>query len=176
METGIIIPSRLLPKTMQTTARLTGDDGTHQAGWWKGLTVSGNKTRFYAQSIELDDIVIDRATGLVWPKDLSDDGGVGGSQEVWGDMIDYANALNFGGFTDWRLPNVLELASIIDYGRWIDPTIYQEFTNTYSSDYFTSTTFGLTTDSAFQVAFNSAVISFTTKSSSRRLRCVRGGI
>ena len=162
METGIIIPSRLLPKTMQTTARLTGDDGTHQAGWWKGLTVSGNKTRFDARSIELDDIVIDRATGLVWPKDLSDDGGVGGSQEVWGDMIDYANALNFGGFTDWRLPNVKELFSLLDFsfGASLWPSVFDSVINYY---YWTSTTDVNNVLKAYAIHLNTGLIAVGVK-------------
>ena len=171
-----VILSRLLPKTGQGITYAAEDDGATEAGWWKGLGLAFNRTRFVVKTIGGDDVVIDNATGLTWARDGSEAGCYNAGLLSWVNCVSYARGLDFAGFTDWRLPNVLELASIIDYGRWIDPTIYQEFTNTYSSDYFTSTTFGLTTDSAFQVAFNSAVISFTTKSSSRRLRCVRGGI
>ncbi len=171
-----VVLSRLLPKTGQGNTYAAEDDGATKAGWWKGLGLVLNRTRFVVKTIGADDVVIDNATGLTWARDGNEAGCYNGGVLNWVNCLSWARGLDFAGFTDWRLPNVLELASIIDYGRWLAPTIYTVFTNTSSNDYFTSTTFGITTDQAFQAAFNSAVISFTAKSASRRLRCVRGGV
>ncbi len=176
MDTKQIIQSRLLPKTGQSIIYETGDDGDIHAGWWKGLVLALNRNRFVVKTIGGDDVVVDRATGLTWARDGNEAGCYSGGVLNWVNCLSWARGLDFAGFTDWRLPNILELGSIIDYARWLAPTIYIVFTNTSSNDYFTSTTFGITTANAFQIAFNSAVISFTLKSASRRLRCVRGGV
>lgn len=56
-----------------------------------------------------DGTVTDTATGLMWQQDDS------GAGMVWGDGLVYAENLEVGGYTDWRLPNVKELQSIVDY-------------------------------------------------------------
>ena len=51
----------------------------------------------------------DTATGLIWQQE---DSGVGMN---WEDALSYAENLELGGYDDWRLPNVKELQSIVDY-------------------------------------------------------------
>ncbi|MBN1421343.1 MAG: DUF1566 domain-containing protein [Planctomycetes bacterium] len=62
----------------------------------------------------------------MWQKDTADvpgDGTVGGEDSVlWCDALRYCEGLTFAGYDDWRLPNIRELLSIVDYGRW-DPAI-----------------------------------------------------
>ncbi len=58
-----------------------------------------------------DGTVTDEATGLMWAQ--SDDG----VELDWADALAYANDSELGGYDDWRLPNVKELQSIVDYGR-----------------------------------------------------------
>jgi hypothetical protein len=48
---------------------------------------------------------------LTW---IQDDSGTGMN---WADALDYCESLDHAGFDDWRLPNVKELQSIVDYGR-----------------------------------------------------------
>ncbi len=55
--------------------------------------------------------VTDRATALMWTKS---DSGVGLN---WGDALGYCSALDTVGSNSWRLPNVKELQSIVDYTR-----------------------------------------------------------
>ena len=57
-----------------------------------------------------DGTIIDKSTGLMW---MQDDSGEG---IVWKDALTYAENSNFAGYSDWRLPNVKELQSIVDYG------------------------------------------------------------
>jgi hypothetical protein len=60
--------------------------------------------------------VTDNATGLTW---MQSDSGAGMN---WSDALAYCEALDFAGATDWRLPNVKELQSIVDYSLSPDTT------------------------------------------------------
>ena len=66
-----------------------------------------------------DGTVTDLATGLMWQQA---DAGIGMD---WTNALVYAKNLRTGGYADWRLPNVKELDSILDYTRGpdaVDPT------------------------------------------------------
>ncbi|GAJ23406.1 unnamed protein product, partial [marine sediment metagenome] len=101
----------------QITSYRNGDDGEYEAGWWRGRLNADNKTRFIAKTIGGGSVVIDLATGLMWPADGVAAGCNNGVALSWEAAIDYALSLDFAGFTDWRIPNVKELASIIDFSR-----------------------------------------------------------
>ena len=58
-----------------------------------------------------DGTVSDSATGLMWMQNDSDSG------MTWPQALDYAEDLQYAGYDDWRLPNVKELQSIVDYTR-----------------------------------------------------------
>ncbi|OFX19127.1 MAG: hypothetical protein A2041_15255, partial [Bacteroidetes bacterium GWA2_31_9b] len=58
-----------------------------------------------------DETVTDNATGLMWQK--ADDG----TSRDWQGALEYAENLTLVGYTDWRLPNIKELQSIVDYSR-----------------------------------------------------------
>jgi hypothetical protein len=107
-------------KTGQTTMYMTGDDGDLE----KGVSVAG---RFKDNG---DGTVTDGLTGLIWLKDGScatffSGDALGGYGRPWADAIASVNKLANGycGLTDgsqagnWRLPNVKELQSLIDYGQ-----------------------------------------------------------
>ena len=68
-----------------------------------------------------DGTVTDHCTGLVWQQDTEDtngDGSIGDEDRLtWGEALRYCDRLDFAGHSDWRLPNVTELVSIVDYGR-----------------------------------------------------------
>lgn len=55
--------------------------------------------------------ITDRATGLMWMKADS------GKTMDWKEALEYAENLEYMGYDDWRLPNVKELQSIVDYTR-----------------------------------------------------------
>lgn len=63
-----------------------------------------------------DGTIIDKATGLTWMQTDS------GSGMVWEDALNYCESLEYAGYNDWRLPNVKELQSIVDYSRSPDTT------------------------------------------------------
>lgn len=58
-----------------------------------------------------DGTVSDQATGLMWMQDDSENG------MLWQDALRYAEEKEFAGYDDWRLPDVKELQSIVDYSR-----------------------------------------------------------
>jgi len=55
--------------------------------------------------------ITDEATGLVWQK--ADDG----VERDWESALAYAENLELGGNSNWRLPNAKELQSLVDYTR-----------------------------------------------------------
>ncbi len=173
METQNIILSRLLPKTNQENTYITGDDGIHEAGWWKGKTVANNRKRFIEYTLSGDDVVKDLATGLMWARD-GDEGGCGnGSNYRWDDACLFASGMPFAGFSDWRVPNILEMISIVDFAKTSAPFSYSIFTNTASAGYWSSTTAGANNANAWAILFNTEFISPVAKTGTIKFRGVR---
>jgi hypothetical protein len=72
-----------------------------------------------------DSTVTDRATGLTWMK--VDSGHLKAGQNKdgklnWEQALKWAEDLEYAGHSDWRLPNIKELQSIVDYSRSPDTT------------------------------------------------------
>jgi hypothetical protein len=131
-----------VPKTGQTTSYRTGDDGAHQNGVaWPNprFTDHGNGT------------VTDNMTGLMWVKAPHSLTGNSGTM-TWNNAIDFCNGLSHAGHSDWRLPNVRELQSLIDYGRFnLALPSGHPFTGVQSSSYWSSSTYAGGTDHAWFV-------------------------
>ena len=90
-----------LPETGQTTSYAARDDGALQKGVaWPSprFTVSGS-------------CVTDNLTGLMWI------GTPDRTTRTWTGAIAYANGLTLCGSSDWRLPNVNELESLLNAGQ-----------------------------------------------------------
>ena len=83
-------------------------------------------------------IVTDNLTKLQWQDDYSDNGGTIKSA-TWQNDINYCEGLSLGGYSDWRLPNINELLSIVDYTK-LNPSINSTFINTSPLDYYWSST------------------------------------
>lgn len=88
-----------------------------------------------------DGTVTDTCTGLQWQQNTADVNVDGQSTEqdlvTWCKALAYCKNLSFAGHDDWRLPNVRELQSLVDYGRFaplIDPVL-----GALSSFYWSST-------------------------------------
>jgi len=95
-----------------TSAEYPAQDGFYQKGCAKEGRYVDNG----------DGTVTDTCTGLVWQKDTADVNGDGqitleGDALTWQDALKYCDGLVFAGRNDWRLPNIRELLSIVDYGR-----------------------------------------------------------
>ncbi len=110
-----------------------------------------------------DGTITDSSTGLMWMKTDS------GKGLNWEEALSYAENLEAGGYSDWRLPNAKELQSIVDYSRAPDaadpskqgPAIDPVFDITDSEAWFWSGTthlesLGPDSSSAVYVAFGRA--------------------
>ena len=121
-----------LPKTGQTTSYADGDDGDVEAG----LSIVN---RFEVVTIGSDTVVKDYATRLMWAQNgTSSICNDGLSFATWEDARAFVNGRSFAGFTDWRMPNVLESLTINDYGSTESTQLYSVFVNQYNI--MTSTT------------------------------------
>ncbi|MBC8186493.1 DUF1566 domain-containing protein [candidate division KSB1 bacterium] len=58
-----------------------------------------------------DSTITDNATGLMWMQNDSKTG------MLWEEALNYTENMEYAGYSDWRLPNVKELQSIVDYTR-----------------------------------------------------------
>lgn len=176
MKADQVILSRLLPKTGQVISYEDGDDGAIEAGWWRGLSVADNKTRFIAKTIDGNSVVIDLATGLMWDADRSIDGFGGGATMLWVDAVLFPLTRSYAGFDDWRMPNIKELRSIVDFTK-TNPAIDTNFFPDTESDYFwTSTTYVSITTSAWAVKFDIGWDGHRPKGLVYPCRYVRGGL
>lgn len=159
---GEIRHSGLL-KTGQTTNYYAGDDGAYQTGKEFIYTDHGNGT------------VTDNITGLMWPKDSSGPGCWNGQTATWTEAIDYCEALDFAGYTDWRLPNIRELVSLINYGL-VGPAIDGSvFINTPPGAYYCTSTPCDNDYYAWSVTFYDGGSYAFIKTLGLYLRAVRGG-
>jgi hypothetical protein len=161
-----------VPKTGQTTSYGTRDDGALQKG------VASPSPRFTNNG---NGTVTDNLTGLIWMKNA----GVIG-QQTWADALGIANNLQSGQYDltdgsvagDWRLPNVRELQSLINYGSFGPALpVAPPFTDVQSSYYWSSTTSPYhSTPYAWYVNFWDGSVNANPKSpDSYYVWCVRGG-
>jgi hypothetical protein len=104
---------------------------------------------------------------------------------TWSNAVAYCENLSYGGESDWRLPNVRELISLICYryadnalcntagtGQWTDN---DPFTGVNSLYNWSSTSNGKLTDQAFYVNMNHGHVQRITKSFEGYAWPVRGG-
>jgi len=93
------------------------------------------------------------------------------------DTEKYVAAVNgaaLGGFTDWRLPTVQELSSLVDAGAGAAPRSQATLANQVAAEYWTASPRAGDTTGAWVVDFNTGVIAVIAKTSARRVRLVRG--
>lgn len=137
-----------LPQTGQTTSYATGDDGDLEKG------VAWPVPRFQDNG---DGTVTDKLTGLMWVKDgnlmttrdptFDNDSTVNDGRVTWQHALDYVELLNndnYANHTDWRLPNIRELRSLVNYSQtfpydWLNLSA-QKFINVQDYYYWSSTT------------------------------------
>jgi hypothetical protein len=98
----------------------------------------------YAEAEEK--IVVDTLTGLQWQyNDLA----ISDHNSFWRKAMEYCENLTYAGFSDWRLPNKEELATIADYGRSSPASFFPDIAN--EDHLITSTTIPAETDASFQL-------------------------
>jgi hypothetical protein len=124
--------------------------------------------------------VTDKGTGLMWQSSDSD-------PLTWEEAIDHCEGLNLAEYNDWRLPNINELLSIVDYSQYNPAINSYYFPDTATNDeYWSSTTHycgPLQANWAWVVGYSIGSDTIVYKLNQlaqpwyevKRVRCVRGG-
>lgn len=164
--------SKIVKTTGQTTSYVDFDDGYYQ----KGMVSSYSRDN-------TNEIVTDNVTGFMWQDDTT------GwkpyvTEESWnlqeynntsGDTaVTYCENLTLGGHTDWRLPSLRELQTIIDHETALFiPKTDSAFNINSSSEFWTSTRSMRFPALVWYVDFGSGEIDRWSAKDNRSVRCVR---
>jgi hypothetical protein len=168
------------------------DDGVVRAGGALSYRNNGDGT------------ITDLNTGLMWEQKIRDIVTAQGNHDVtrrfiwdsvaptiwdWLEQVNTEGGTGLGGHNDWRIPNVKELQSIIDYGL-LNPAVDPAFNNgpgigacsvaecslTATGSYWSSTTGAAFTPSAWIVDFSVGFVTGGLKNDELHfVRAVRGG-
>jgi hypothetical protein len=147
------------------------DDGAHEAGVvWPDPRFTDNG----------DGTVTDNLTGLFWLKNANCFGNT-----IWSSALTAANQMASGScglmdgsaVGDWRLPNVNEFLSLVDYGRY-SPAVPSghPFTGLQSNYYHSSTTLAAQITFAWLVSFDTGYTHQTGKTDNFYVWAVRDSI
>lgn len=115
-----------------------------------------------------DDTVTDTAVGLMWQQTTAP------GKYSWQNALSYAEGSEIAGYHDWRLPNINELKTLVDFTR-DDPAIDPIAFLGTASWYWSSTTLAINTHSAWMVFLSHGNATYTGKIDSNSVRAVRGG-
>jgi hypothetical protein len=118
-----------------------------------------------------DSTVTDTKTSLVWQQITL---APSSNKKSWEESLTYCEDLTLASQSDWRLPNIKELGSIVDVSEQrgnpaIDETAFPG-TQQY---YWSSTPYGSNNVQYF--GFNYGRVLFDSKTNNNYVRCVRGG-
>lgn len=151
----------------------TGQDGALGAG------AAWPSPRFAAEG---DGAMRDRLTGLVWARDGASPGPAtcgSGEPRTWQAALDHVRCLNanlFLGWSDWRVPNRNELASLASRGepdsaRWLRS---EGFRNVPSASFWSSSTYPYNTWNAWSVNLRDGAVTSMAKRHELHVWPVRG--
>lgn len=157
----------------------TGQDGELQ----KGAALPSSRFTDHSNGT-----VTDNLTGLIWLKNAN----CANATRVWETALSDVVSLNTNGEmnnndcgdtsnanshqTDWRLPNVNELKSLIDHSQSSSLPFNHPFTDVQLNFYWSSTTNALSTNFAWNMNPNGGLVNFTGKGAAGHVWPVRGGL
>ena len=174
----------------------TNDDSDGHAGFsFTKLDSSGNALTASATNWSC---VQDNVTGLIWEVKTDDGserdkdnayrwGGLtaigrdssnreGSYYDDWNNLVNAANSGNgLCGFTDWRVPDIEELRSIVDYSRTNPSIDVDYFPNTHSTRYWSASPNASYSDGAWPLDFDYGYDYDGSRSYDGHVRLVRSG-
>lgn len=127
-------------------------------------------------SVGITSVTLDNVSGLTWITNPRTDAAMGGLY-TWTAAAAACEGKTYAGYSDWRLPNVRELMSIVDYSKDTGPAINAAaFPGTRTSTYWSSTTYMQNATLAWRVNFLDGGVNVDLKTLGSYVRCVRGGL
>ena len=136
-----------------------------------------------AFSVKSDGTVTDSSTGLIWMR-CSVGQTVSGSTcsgtatpYFWPYATALTGAVTFAGHTDWRLPSVRELLTIVDRSKFNPSIDSAAFPSTPNLPFWSATDYAGVPTAAWYVHFGDANVgsAFKVSASTAQVRLVRGG-
>ena len=131
-----------------------------------------------------DGTVTDTVTGLMWLQcslgqtyaDGTCSDAVDAAEYTWRAALEAADTYNLGGYSDWRLPDIKELASVAALDRY-QPSINSSiFPNTPSRSYWSASPFAYYSDDAWLFGFSRGSINYHSRGINYHIvRLVRSG-
>jgi hypothetical protein len=130
-----------------------------------------------------DGSVTDPRTGLTWMRCAMGQTWAGGtcsgtaSAYAWDQAVALTGSTSFAGKSDWRLPNIRELQSIVDRSTSSSPAINTAaFPNAPSSDFWSGSLYANNSGYAWRVNFNDGYVFYGNgRGNGNSVRLVRGG-
>lgn len=113
-------------------------------------------------------VILDNITWLYWMSDWL----VAWTSNSWTMALSYCANLNLWGYTDWRLPDITELSSLVDLNLYV-PSINLTYFIIYVSTYWSSTTYANVTTNANLVNFTYGSTTSNLKTANWRVLCTR---
>jgi hypothetical protein len=115
-----------------------------------------------------DGTVADNVTALMWQQVQPT------ATYSQADALNYCSTLTLAGHSDWRLPTVIELASIVDLGQSTPPTINGTYFPSAPKNFFWSSSPAAgSPSSAWYVNFSNGSTYGYDVSATGNVRCVR---
>lgn len=145
--------------TGQYTVYENGDDGAYEIGMRRSLLRDASK-----------EIVIDENTKLIW----QDSAAIVGSAVTQAQAINNCNVLVHGGYSDWRLPAIEELESLIDKSKTTPPRVDTAFVHAAAKDYWSSTSYAALDNHAWFIDLYGGGEGHDKETYQKLTMCVRG--
>ena len=120
--------------------------------------------------------VSDKVTGLTWQREPPITGGDGTGRFQWATAKTWCADLVLAGQSDWRLPGIVELRTLVrskTTGTSIDSVAFPNTPVSGTSSYWSATPFQGGSSGAWNVNFSNGYSDYSLVTNNGRVRCVR---